>query len=311
MRFCPALKLLASGMALCCVTSCFTGIDSTPTIKAPKLDNSVKGGRPEDSYLSDIQPLPPAQWEAGSTSWIITDPAFGLLFTPEVDSGKLNGTIATFMGFEAAPSITGDTITNMLMKLADGSLHKWQLRRRPSEVLAQESLQIPYTISLEMVDEARSRLLGKQLWPVTREWRDSADNSLAGGPFPKFIPVTITEVAPGTDLYPIRLCFDRPDGRGHAYLFLSTDKDVYASRTFPGQWRLSDPRSDYKRIADDDWKLIVAGKTAPGMTFDLVRLSLGSPERIDRRTIGSILQQTWYYSNGQTLRFEDGILTAD
>lgn len=302
---------VAATLVLAVTSSCFTGIDSTPAIKPPKEDDTGKPGRAEETYLSDITPAPPRQWKAGLTAWKITDAMFGMLFTPEIDDARLKGSVAVFAGMEPALSITGDTVTNIMMQLPGNRLHSWTVNRSPSAVKALDKLTPPYSIDLGMVNQARRHLQGRQLWVITRDWRDSLDRPLGGSPFPKFIPVTINEVAPGTELYPIRVGFSRPDGEGNAYLFLSPDDDVYTRRTFAGQWRLTDPRLEYKRISDDDWALIVEGKTAPGMTYDLVRLSLGSPERIDRQTNGATLVQVWRYSSGKTLRFEDGLLVDD
>jgi len=64
-----------------------------------------------------------------------------------------------------------------------------------------------------------------------------------------------------------------------------------------------------QKFGDENWNLILNGKTKIGMTQEMCRLSLGSPKSINETITSEKKTEQWVYSDGY-LYFDNGILTA-
>ena len=148
---------------------------------------------------------------------------------------------------------------------------------------------------------------GRELWVTSAIWRDSLDNVIGGL---KFVPVRVTNVAPGTGDYPVRIDFTTVsvDPARNGSLYISTASRGAGSRRFETQFALDNPRRRYPEIEEKTWDLIARSMVAPGMTRQECRLALGAPTDIDRRAGYSTVREIWTYENGIYLIFSDGIL---
>ena len=63
------------------MTSCFTGIESTPKITASDVKKQNIPVKEEDSFLSEIKPQPFSEWEKGKRFYV-SDDKFSLLTLP-------------------------------------------------------------------------------------------------------------------------------------------------------------------------------------------------------------------------------------
>ena len=285
------------------LSACFTGVESTPKITV----NDVK--RQDAATISSEAKLVETvvgdsidSWQPGK-EFIVVDSKGAIIFSPHTTASAevTRGTILRFDGMQHGTSITGNKDVTLFFITPQGS------RLSYTTTSLDHTIDIPFTVDVSVVDKARQLLKGKNLWVMTSIWRDSLDNVEAGL---KFVPIRITDVAPGTGDYPIRIDFSTidisPDRNGS--LFISTANRGTGSRRFESQFSLTDPRKRYPEIEDNAWQLITRNMVAPGMSREECRLSLGSPRDINRRAGYSSVRETWYYENGIYLIFSDGVL---
>ncbi len=167
-----------------------------------------------------------------------------------------------------------------------------------------QSSDIPMLIDLDMVKDADRLLTGRKLWIRTALWYDIDGNLMAGR---KFIPVTVERVEPGTMVFPLRLTLS--DESGLIFIqYMNIGNGSNESRSFAKLFRLSDPRTSYPAISDENWALIQKGKIRLGMTKEECRLSLGNPTSTDSGHDYSSTIDIWKYEDGTFLRFQDGLL---
>lgn len=295
------------------LTGCFTGVESTPLIKAPDSSDSRRSVRPEDTFLADIVPEPLSQWRPGKVFDIVDD-RFTMLLGNTAPSGPMAGRSVRYAGASetVTPAGTGATGLKFVMDSSPSDTLVYTIDRPLSELMEQQRLDVHFAVQRSVVDSAASRLLGNVYYLTSRVWRDSTDAVVTGR---KFIPVTVSAVAPGNADYPLRVDFTTADGRSPSggLLFLTPGERYDAPRTFGAFFSFTDPRLDSPGIPDEIWERIVTGTVAPGMNREQVRLSLGAPRDIQRRTGNGayIMREVWVYSSGRIVVFEDGILVDD
>lgn len=307
MRVFPYIKtsaLTAAAAVAVVLSSCFTGIESTPKI----TDNDVRRDRivpdTESRFLADVTAEPAADWTPGKQFFVTDNKISSILTSDEPSTEKLAGKILTYAGSRPFTTIIGVRDTEYQFITPEGN----RLRYRPidSSVSDTMPLEVPFTVQLTMVDEVARRMKGNTYYILTPIWYDRRGESFNGR---KFIPVKVEEVLPGTSIYPIRLVLRAPEG-GLFELFMSVGTNLKAPRGFDKLLSFTDPRKKYPRITDEVWNNIITGRVAIGMSRDECRLSLGSPDNVVHRTGSSYLYETWTYTNGIYLAFRDGILES-
>lgn len=304
-RFRRLSSPLSVTVMLMVLTSCFTGIESTPRIQAPRDDKSSGGRdvRREDTYLDDIVAEPFSAWRQGKR-FFVSDERFTMLLGASTPSYRLEGTTVRYAGARQTSTITGARALSLSFITSQGDTIAY---RTPTLTPTDE----PFLVDLDVVEKTRERLAGKQLWLETAVWRDSSDATVSGR---RFIPVRIAEIEPGTVTYPIRVRFATLDGAtpSEGYMFMSTGPDDGRSRRrFGSLFSLSDPHERYPSISSEIWAHVIRGEVAPGMTRDQVRLSVGSPRDVDRPNgngSSGVYRERWFYPNGLVVVFEEGIV---
>jgi len=299
------IKTTAALAALMLLTSsCFTGVESTPPIKAPKpqlgQQAAVMG-----TFLDDVLPEPFKSWQPGKR-FAVVDNRFSILLGASAPTTPLAGEWIEWKGSRRVPTITGDDAIELLFTTRSGEELVYRAGRTAPE------RDIPFLVQQSLVDTVTARLKGNTYYLTTNVWRDSTDAPVNGR---KFIPITIDAVNAGNAGYPLRLDFTTLDGGSPSTgsLFITTGpvSGTRASRRFATMLSHDNPRLRYPDITDKAWNNIVNGTAAPGMTREEVTLAMGAPRDVDRHTdngASGIITEAWIYPSGHIVVFEDGIV---
>lgn len=285
------------------LSSCFTGVESTPKITGAEVKKERVSVSAEDTFLSGVTDSPLPDWERGKR-FVVTDDKIKLIFGSTAPAGQLAGSEITYSGASESTGITGENVTDLAFVTPQGATVLYRINQPLKELEKKSSLSVPFTIQQSMVEQARSLLVGKRLYILTRSWRDDNDNSVGGR---QFVPVSIDSVSAGNSVYPLKVSFT-DDNKVSARAFLIPGILKGSPRTFSTLFSFSDPRKKYPDISPENWDLIIRGRVGTGMTRDECRLALGAPKEIDRSANNSYLREIWLYENGIYLVFEDGLL---
>ena len=315
MRFfpdCYISRCFISVVSLFLFTSCFTGIESTPKITAKHLSKEGIAAAlpPEESFLRNICADSLGSWHPGKLFYI-TDSRISIALEPSKNPMPLQGETIEFVEFYEVPSMTGKPDTELLFRQKDSTMCAYRINM-PVEELKKKAtgIEIPFTIEMSIVDKAREALIDSVFYIRTPVWHTVDGNDAVK--WKKFIPVRITAVEPGNQVYPLRVCFtpvDAGDG-SQSCVYMSVSDKSKSGRNFSMLFSLSDPRLRYPEITDEVWANIQNGRVAKFMTRDECRIALGAPKSIQRRNIITVLQEMWTYENGVYLLFDDGILQS-
>ncbi len=298
------LRLMALILISAALTSCFTGVESTPRISVPQKE--LPAVTAEDTLLSAVRPEPFRLWTPGK-QFYVTDNRFKLLLGATAPAGTLTGRLIEFIRYSDSTGPTGQPITRIeFTSEGIGEPMVYTVSASAAALRSRQSVEIPLTVEMSMIDAANRLLKGRTFYILTPVWRDTADRIIDGGR--KFVAVTIDSVCPGSTTTPLRLDFTEQASGRRASAFINPDPKARSPRTFANLFSITDPRKRYPDISPENWQLIVDGRIVDGMTRRECRLALGSPADIRRLTNYSIMQERWTYENGVWLLFEDDIL---
>lgn len=304
-----AALFFASLPLMLMLAGCFTGIESTKKINITREDRKLLTLTEEDTFLNKIHGQPLAEWNTGK-QFIVSDGRISLLFDrsggyhEHSDTSGMTGRHLAFKGIShrRLPDASEETVL-----LLSDEKNEFRLPTGKSPLESRYGVQssdIPMLIDLDMVKDADRLLTGRKLWIRTALWYDIDGNRMAGR---KFIPVTVERVEPGTMVFPLRLTLS--DESGLIFIqYMNIGNGSNESRSFAKLFRLSDPRTSYPAISDENWALIQKGKIRLGMTKEECRLSLGNPTSTDSGHDYSSTIDIWKYEDGTFLRFQDGLL---
>lgn len=290
-------------------SGCFTGIESTKKINLSREDRKNLKPSEEELFFPGISGIPLKEWQEGH-SFVVADDKAILIFEPhhipyDYNDLHLEGDTLYFSGLESRIDPAGEITVTIDLNDAD---YKFPYNTGKTFDNAMEnflSSQIPMLIDLNMVEEARQKLLGKKFWTKTFLWYDEKGERINGK---KFVEVTVADVLPGNMVFPFKLKIEDLKG-DTAYMFMNAGISHTDSRPFHHLFSLSDVRKNYPSISDANWELICQGDVATGMTKEECRLALGTPKDVNSGHDYSQTLDIWNYENGMALWFEDGILT--
>ena len=299
---------MAAFLAASLLTSCFTGVEGTKKIKLSRDDRKALQPSDEEQFFVGVKGTPLPQWQKGK-KFIAADDKTALIFDQQGFSSnpmaaKLGGKILSFEGIDRRLGADGNMYIVIGFKDGD-NMYIYNTGKTEEEAASLSSEQLPMVIDNDMVEEARSLLLGKQLWIKSPLWYDDAGNRINGL---KFVPVTIDDVQPASAAFPLKLRFTLGDGK-YAWLFMNFGNSGTESRSFPALFSLSDIRKKYPSISDEFWEAICRGRVKTGMTKEECKLSLGNPSEVSSGHDYSQTLDLWNYPDGTALWFEGGILT--
>lgn len=295
-------------MALCAMlTSCFTGIESTPKITARDIKKQKVVDTPEKLFLSDISAEPASKWTKGK-AFYVTDPRISLIFEHAAGKadGDLRGSILTLTDVRESISVVGDSQTVLEFATCNGDTLSYRTNIPYSKFIKRrEPLTIPFTVEKALIDSISARLSGRVLYVLPQRRINSLGNDTTGI---RYIPVEIRDVSYGDAYYPLKVSFREPDGTVSA-LMMTFGDGPSATRNFPTLFAFEDPRKSYPQVSDENWKLITESKVRLGMTPLECRLALGAPNDWQQRPSNAGIIERWGYENGIYLVFVDGVLT--
>lgn len=291
------ILLLVSAMA---VTSCFTGIESTPKITAHDVKRQHATVTPEMKYAASVTGDSVALWQPGK-QFIVTDSKIALALSPIDAAERLTtGDTIVYQGMRPTPSMTDVDDTLLMFLTARNDTLYYRLQEPPRSLMQRPALNVPFTIEQTIVDRASQLLVGNDYYITTPVWFNDNGDNITGR---KLVGVHIDRVTAGNTMYPLAVYFTDVDGnRSHVYMSVGSNHS--ATRNFDKLFSLTNPRLKYKDIADDVWDCITRSTVKPEMTRDECRLSLGNPREIIR---GHYLER-WTYDNGRVLIFDDNYL---
>lgn len=298
--------LLTIPVMLLAVTSCFTGVESTPKITAGEVKRQQVTVTEEDRFLGDVVPERFDKWESGK-QFYVTDDRIQLALEAGHGAPPKAGDIIAFKNYRTVTSLTGTDDTELVFTTPSGEEVVYRIGVSPADLSARPRVEVPFAIEMSVVDATRSHLDGRHLYIRTPVWYDQEGNSRNGL---KYIPVTITDVTPGNTVYPVRVHFvaEHDNIADSASVYMNVGDQSHYTRNFAALFNFDDPHKQYPAISDATWDNITRGKVERYMTRDECRMALGAPDDIRRRNAISTVQEMWYYNNGIYLIFEDGLL---
>lgn len=305
--------MIVLGALLCAgATSCFTGVESTPRIDASTVrEQRASVPLAEASFLDEVQPAAPSKWNPGKR-FRVADDRISLIFTaPSSSADGLVGKDIVFLGISSATGLTGNDASIVEFGDDKGGKYFYRLNNYDkARIDSIKSLDIPFCIDLDMVDEVNARMSGKHFYVRTPSWY-SADSTLTEVLGLRHVEIVVDSVVPGTDNFASAICFHMvTDPAAKEYvLLMSVGKGKGATRTFDKLFAFENPRKQYPVISDEVWTLITRSQVRSGMTRDECRLALGAPTDILRVPTYSGMQERWTYTDGIYLIFDDGFLS--
>lgn len=304
------IRLILPWLLLPLFCSCFTGVESTKKITLSKEDRKAIRNSEEDLFLSSVKGAPLTEWEKGRPFYVADNRAI-LIFDqqglpPDPEATALGGTTLLFEGIENRINLAGKSSVCLVFSTPDGERFVYNTGKTPEE--AREGIKsndIPMLIDLVMIQEAAGLLGGKKLWTRTSLWYDREGNRIKGK---KFVPVTVSDIGPGSMIFPLKVGFADENGN-YAAVFLNFGNSGTDSRSFSHIFYLDDIRKKFPSISNEVWELICNEKIRKGMTKEECKLSLGNPSEVSAGHDYSQTLDLWHYPDGSVLWFEDGLLS--
>lgn len=294
-------------LTLLFLTSCFTGIENTKKIELTRQDKKQLVRTQEELFLSEFDGRRLDSWNPGDR-FLISDPRIALVFENvpgmSVNNKSLTGRHLTYIGKDSR--LRPDRTEEVMLVFRD-SITTFRYPTGMSPEKADSSLnstRLPMLIDLETVDRIRDKMKGKELWTKTQLWYDLNGERITGR---KFVLVEISDVLPGSPLFPIKILFKDEEGENRM-MWMNYGSSSSDSRKFPVLFSLTDRKKEYPSISDEHWSMIQRGEVTEGMTKVECRLALGNPSDVATGHTHSETLDLWQYSDGSFLRFADGVL---
>lgn len=289
--------------------SCSTGIEGTKTIKMSKEDLRQMAKSKEQTLAESIHGTPLSAWEKGKGFLAMSDRTL-YVFDPSSlplaqSQPSLSGKTLRYSGVESR--ITPDLREECVILLSDGdNTYRYRTGKTTEEAMRETlSSKLPLLSDLDLIEEWKSKINGMTLWTKSNLWYEEKGDRQSGL---KFAEVKILDVLPETGDFPMKIKIQRPQGET-AYLHMNYTSDLHDSRNFAEIFFMSDPKSRYPNISEENWALIQQGKVNIGMTKDECKLALGNPDDVNSGHSQTQTNDMWQYSNGTYLIFTDGLLT--
>lgn len=302
-------------MALCSLSSCFTGVESTPRIDASDVRRNNAGAlSAEDAFFSSIHPSPLAQWTPGKVLRV-SDPRIRLVLSPGSTRSDLKlGDELVFRRVEPVNKITGTEGAEIMFTVGATDTVYYRPGSDLDAVMAADAapLEIPFTVDVDMAAEADSIVAAdrRPVYVITPLWYDAFTEKATAGY--RHIEVELDSVRPGNHLYPLAVYFHVADpeyagtevGKGEKMMFLTANSKVGGgTRGFGTLFSFQDSRKRFPNVSREIWHLIVNSQVREGMTKDECRLALGAPSSVERTPVRNGDLERWSYSDGVFLLF--------
>lgn len=292
------------------MAGCFTGVESTPKITYSEVKRANAGAQPtaEQTFLSDVGPQAPADWQPGK-KFYVADSKASIVFSSSADLNSLAGQELAFHAIRPVTSVTGEEVTEIEFVTPSGESVFYRDNLPYAEVAGRRQLEVPFTIEMSIVDAVKKQLTGQNYFVVTPHWYTRDGSQAVNGM--RYVRAEVTDIVPGNAIYPIRVVFHPIDGGDdERYSMYMTVGDARTStRNFFTLFAFNNPRDQFPRMDDETWDLIRHSRVKLGMTRDECRLALGAPQTVGQRSTTAGMVEYWSYSDGVYLLFEEGYLS--
>jgi len=284
------------------LSSCFTGIESTPKINAKELNKLPELSVAELKFTDSIASEPFSEWQTGKR-FRVTDRRIGVVFTSaSAPSDDLDGKEIVYRGVQQVPSLTGDSLFEIRFTDVRGAMNYYM------RVNSLQRVEVPYSVEMKLVEDADRLLRGRTLYVITPMWYDpSGASTVANGR--RHIPVRIDSVVAGNSVFPALVVFTPGDEDRQYSLYMSVGSRSNSTRNFHTLFAFDNPRVQYPDITDAVWQKIIHSRVQREMTRDECRLALGAPNLIRQLPTTAGMVEQWVYDDGKYLIFEDGYLS--
>ena len=302
----PIIYLLLS--ILCVTTSCHTGIEGTKTIKLSRSEKKELAPTAEERLMNGIHIPTLNEWQKGKP-FLVADERIALVFDPFNIGIPLDSLVCKTIDYAgvALKPTPGGSDEAVIVFLYDGKQLTYSTGKSLQNAETSiTSMDVPMTIDPQIVEDARNLLKGKKVWTKSQLWYDADENKVTGR---KFVPVTITDIIPGSIVFPLKVFIKDETGKD-AVMFMNIGNVGIESRTFQNLFSLTDPKSRYPHIQPEMWEAICHGKVRLGMTKDECKLALGNPSDVNIGHDWNSTIDLWQYPDGTFLRFQDGLLVS-
>lgn len=286
---------------------CFTGVESTPKITATDVKKEKIPSTPEQSFLDDVAPQPPAEWQPGKL-FFVSDPKAAIIFTASstASTDNIAGNFIRFSRIYPVKSVTSEEVTEIEFLTSDGGKLYYRDNTPYADVMKRTHLELPFLIEQSVVDDVKRHLIGKTYYVITQLWYSPDGTQSVNGL--RHVPVKIVDVVPGNAVYPIRVVF-RPDGQEiDRSMYMTLGNNRTSTRNFHTLFTFDNPKEKYPHITDEVWDLIRHSRVRIGMTREECKLALGAPQTIGQRPYAAGMFEYWQYGDGVYLLFEDDYL---
>lgn len=293
---------------LLCLTSCFTGIESTKKINLSREDRKMAQPTPEERLMEQVVAFPLKEWNTGKRFIASDDKAFLVIVPQEgiipIAPDSVKGKILDFIGVESKINAAGKLNVGILF--SDGIyIYAYDTGKEFDDAMENVySHQIPMLIDEDMVIQVRQLLVGQKFYTKSPLWYDKDGNRIDGQ---RFVEVEVTDVKPGDLVFPLLIEILTPDNQ-QAFMYMNFGSAENESRAFSNIFSISDLKKHYPSIEPEIWNLISQGKVKLGMTKEECKLALGNPSDTNSGHDYSQTLDIWSYDNGRVLWFEDGRL---
>lgn len=303
--FGKSLRALACAGFAISFCACFTGVESTPKISYSDVKKENIAQRPEQSFLSNVAPQPPRDWQPGK-EFFVSDNKISIMFLPSQDGNNENlaGKEIYFHAMRPFVNVTGDEITEIEFASPNGKRLIYRDNTPWKDIKEKDALDVPFTIELSVVEDVKKELVGKTFYAGTPLWY-TPDGTMAINGL-RHVPVEVVDVKPGNEFYPISVVFRPTDTERQFSMFMTIGSKPTSTRNFFTLFSFDNPREKYNYISDEVWNLIMHSRVRKGMTREECRLALGAPTTIGQRPSKGGMVEYWQYSDGIFLLFEDG-----
>lgn len=284
---------------------CFTGVEGTSKINLSKKDLEGMSLSEEDKVLLPVKSQSLKDWLQGK-KFLVADDRFRMIVNSESDN-ILKGDSLAYQKTEISIDAGHNERSLITFLGREGSPVVYSIEKPYEEAMESfKSTDLPMLIDLDIVEEAGKILKGQTLWTKSALWYNDSLEYKKGK---KFIKVTVTDVLPGNAFFPLLISFQAEGGESGNYL-LNVGNSGNESRNFGKLFFSENPKKKYKNISDENWKAIQMEELRLGMTKEESKLSRGNPSEVDAGHSYSNTLEIWYYSNGDCLRFLDGLLVS-
>lgn len=291
------------------MSSCFTGVESTPRITYKEVKEKNAGtASPEEVLASSFVCEPFGEWKPGKR-FFVTSPRISLVLSSDRHEAAMpaEGDTLIYAGRRTAADLLGKDVVELLFTMAGNPADTLAYRTNATlqELSSRPATDVAFTIDLDLVAKVRQALEGKTVFIKSPMWFTRDDKAVNGR---KFVKVHIDDVLPANEIYPCKVLFTDDNHQPKAIFMSAGTGSRWTPREFGSLFSFTDPRNSYPAISDAVWLDIVNCRVSKGMTKTEATLALGTPRSIDRGHDQSSAYERWIYSDGVYLIFEDGLL---